>query len=181
MSARDVSKGMRRQHRELGLELAAIALGMFFFGFALVPLYEVFCEITGLGGRTNARAAAVVEENVDLARTVRVEFVAAAASMAPWEFRPSSSSMRVHPGEIVEASFVARNLTDQRLTGQAVPSVAPGLAAAHFQKLECFCFTAQEFAPREERSLSVRFLIDPDMPEHLDTVTLAYTLYAARP
>jgi cytochrome c oxidase assembly protein subunit 11 len=169
----------RTQHRELGFKLAAIALGMFLFGFALVPLYDVFCAITGLGGRTNTSAAAV-EENVDYARTVRVEFVAAAASTAPWEFRPSSSSMQVHPGEIVEASYLARNLTNQSLTGQAVPSVAPGLAATHFKKIECFCFTTQEFAPHEERSLSVRFLIDPEMPEHFDTVTLAYTLYAVR-
>jgi cytochrome c oxidase assembly protein subunit 11 len=170
----------RMQHRELGLKLAAIALGMFFFGFALVPLYDAFCAITGLGGRTNTSAAAAVEENVDLLRTVRVEFVAAVAPTAPWEFRPSSTSMQVHPGEIIETSFLARNLTNQNLTAQAVPSVAPGLAAQHFKKIECFCFTSQEFAPREERSLSVRFLIDPEMPEHFDTVTLAYTLYAAR-
>jgi cytochrome c oxidase assembly protein subunit 11 len=89
--------------------------------------------------------------------------------------------MHVHPGEIIEASFLARNLTNLSLTGQAVPSVTPGLAAEHFKKIECFCFTTQDFAPREERSLSVRFLIDPEMPEHFDTVTLAYTMYAARP
>jgi cytochrome c oxidase assembly protein subunit 11 len=169
------------QHRELVLKLAAIALGMFFFGFALVPLYEVFCTITGLGGRTNATAAAAVEQDVDALRTVRVEFIAAVAPTAPWEFRPSVSSLHVHPGEIIETTFRARNLTDARLTGQAVPSVAPGLAAAHFKKIECFCFTAQEFAPREERELSVRFFIDPKLPRHLDTVTLAYTLYVARP
>jgi cytochrome c oxidase assembly protein subunit 11 len=169
------------QHRELALKLAGIALGMFLFGFALVPLYDVFCAITGLGGRTNATAAEAVEENVDPARTVRVEFVADVAPTAPWEFRPSASSMAVHPGEIIETAFLARNLTSTSLTGQAVPSVAPGLAAEHFKKIECFCFTAQEFAPREERSLGVRFFIDPKLPAHIDTVTLAYTLYAAEP
>jgi cytochrome c oxidase assembly protein subunit 11 len=169
------------RHRELGIKLASIALGMFFFGFALVPLYDVFCEIIGLGGRIDTSAASLVEENVDPLRTVRVEFVAAVAPTAPLEFHPTSSSMQVHPGEIIETSFLARNLTNLSLTAQAVPSVAPGLAAAHFKKIECFCFTAQEFAPREERGLSVRFLIDPEMPEHFDTVTLAYTLYAARP
>jgi cytochrome c oxidase assembly protein subunit 11 len=168
-------------HRELGLKLAGIALGMFCFGFALVPLYDVFCEITGLGGRIDTSAPAAVEENVDTLRTVRVEFVAAVGPTAPWEFHPSVSSMHVHPGEIIEASFLARNLTNLSLTGQAVPSVTPGLAAEHFKKIECFCFTTQDFAPREERSLSVRFLIDPEMPEHFDTVTLAYTMYAARP
>jgi cytochrome c oxidase assembly protein subunit 11 len=168
------------QHRELALKLAAIALGMFAFGFALVPLYDVFCAITGLGGRTNATAVEV-EENADLTRTVRVEFVAEVAPTAPWEFRPSLRSMQVHPGEIIETAFLARNITNTSLTGQAVPSVAPGLAAEHFKKIECFCFTPQEFAPREERSLGVRFLIDPKLPEYLDTVTLAYTLYAAEP
>jgi cytochrome c oxidase assembly protein subunit 11 len=167
------------QHRQLGLKLAAIALGMFCFGFALAPLYDVFCEITGLGGRTNATAA-VVEENPDRARTVRVEFLAAVAPTAPWDFRPRSS-IQVHPGEIGETSYLARNLTGGNQTAQAIPSVAPGIAAEHLKKIECFCFTTQEFAPHEERVLDVRFLIDPKLPEHLDTVTLAYTLYAAPP
>ena len=169
------------QNRELGLKLAAIALGMFFFAFALVPLYDVFCTLTGLGGKTTAIAAAAVAEDVDETRIVRVEFVASVASTAPWEFRPAQSSMQVRPGEIVEAAYLARNLTDANRVGQAVPSVAPGLAAQHFKKIECFCFTPQEFAAREVRELGVRFLIDPELPEHLDTVTLAYTLYEARP
>jgi cytochrome c oxidase assembly protein subunit 11 len=168
------------QHRELGLKLAALALGMFFFGFALVPLYDVFCALTGLGGRT-ANAATDVTAVIDEARTVRVEFVASVAPTAPWEFRPTLSSIDVHPGAMIEASFLARNLTDADRTAQAVPSVAPGLAAQHFKKIECFCFTAQPFGPREERSLSVRFFIDSALPQHLDTVTLAYTLYEARP
>jgi len=169
------------QHRELGLKLAALALGMFFFGFALVPLYDVFCTLTGLGGKTTATAAAAVAEDVDETRVVRVEFVASVASTAPWEFRPAQSSMHVHPGEIVEAVYLARNLTDANRLGQAVPSVTPGLAAQHFKKIECFCFTPQQFAARETRELGVRFFIDPELPEHLDTVTLAYTLYEARP
>jgi cytochrome c oxidase assembly protein subunit 11 len=169
------------RHRELGIKLGALALGMFFFGFALVPLYDVFCAITGLGGRTNATAVAEVEESVDATRTVRVEFVAAVAPTAPWEFQPAQSSMRVHPGEIVETAYRARNLTGGKQTAQAVPSVAPGLAAEHFKKIECFCFAAQTFDPHEARSLSVRFFISPELPAHIDTVTLAYTLYAARP
>ena len=169
------------QHRELVLKLAALALGMFFFGFSLVPLYDVFCALTGLGGKTNATAVAAVEESIDATRTVRVEFVAAVAPTAPWEFRPAQSSIEVHPGEIVETTYLARNLTGGKQTAQAVPSVAPGLAAQHFKKIECFCFTTQAFSPHEARSLSVRFFIDPKLPEYLDTVTLAYTLYEARP
>jgi len=166
-------------HRELGLKLAALTAGMFFFGFALVPLYDIFCDLTGLGGRT-ADAPMQAEERVDAARTVRVEFVASVGAAAPWEFRPISSSMRIHPGEIREATFHARNLTQQSLSGQAVPSVAPGLAARHFKKIECFCFTEQAFAAGEARDLSVRFLVDPNLPEHIDTVTLGYTFYAIR-
>jgi cytochrome c oxidase assembly protein subunit 11 len=165
------------RHRELTLKLAALAVGMFFFGFALVPLYDVFCALTGLGGKTENAAAEVVE-HVDVSRTVRVEFVAALGPTAPWEFHPAVSSMQVHPGEINATSFFARNLTDRGITGQAAPSVAPGLAAQHFKKIECFCFTEQVFAPGEGRDMGVRFLIDPELPAHLDTVTLAYTLYA---
>jgi cytochrome c oxidase assembly protein subunit 11 len=166
------------RHRELTIKLAAMAAGMFFFGFALVPLYDVFCDLTGFGGRT-AATAADVEEKVDAARTVRVEFVASLGPTAPFEFRPNVSSMEVHPGQIVATSFHARNLTARHATAQAVPSIAPGLAAQHFKKIECFCFTEQVFGPGEGREMDVRFLIDPSLPAHFDTVTLSYTFYAA--
>ena len=104
----------------------------------------------------------------------------AVGATAPWEFRPAQSSIEVHPGTIVEATYVARNLTGAAQTAQAVPSITPGLAAEHFKKIECFCFTPQAFAAHEARTLSVRFLIDPELPAHLDTVTLAYTFYEAR-
>lgn len=166
------------QHRELGIKLAVLTVGMFFFGFALVPLYDVFCDLTGLGGRT-AAAPAVVEEDIDVTRGVRVEFVASVGSGAPLEFRPAVSSMTVHPGQIHTTSFFARNLTSHELTGQAVPSVAPGVGARYFKKIDCFCFTAQTFDPAEGRDLEVRFLVDPTLPAHLDTLTLSYTFYAA--
>src|SRR3970040_421035 len=121
------------RHRELTIKLAAMAAGMVFFGFALVPLYDVFCDLTGFGGRT-AATAAVVEEKVDAARTVRVEFVASLGPTAPFEFRPNVSSMEVHPGQLVATSFHARNLTARHATAQAVPTLAPGLAAESVQK-----------------------------------------------
>ena len=164
-------------HRELGLKLAALTAGMFFFGFALVPLYDIFCDLTGLGGRT-ADAPMQAEERVDAARTVRVEFVASVGAAAPWEFRPISSSMRIHPGEIREATFHARNLTQQSLSGQAVPSVAPGLAARYLKKIECFCFTRQAFEGGESRNMGVSFMLDPALPAHIDTLTLSYALFA---
>ena len=165
------------QHRELVLKLLAMAGGMFAFGFALVPLYYVFCDLTGLGGRT-ASTPQQVEEAVDESRSVRVEFVATLGQVAPWEFEPHRPSMEVHPGKIYRAEYVARNLTQRELTGQAVPSVAPGQAAKHFKKITCFCFTNQKFAPAEARDMEVVFMVAPELPEHIDTVTLSYTFYA---
>jgi len=166
-----------KRHRELTFKLAVLCVGMFGFGFALVPLYDVFCEITGLGGRT-AGEAQQVTENVDLDRTVRVEFVGALASGAPWDFHPTESHMEVHPGKLYETHYFARNLTGQPLVGQATPSVSPGIAAKHFKKVQCFCFTQQEFEPHEGREMQVLFMVDPDLPEHIDTVTLGYTFFA---
>jgi cytochrome c oxidase assembly protein subunit 11 len=168
----------RRGDRFLGLKLAGLVAAMFAFGFALVPLYDVFCELTGYGGRTANAAAAAVPTAPDFRRTLRVEFVASVPSGAPWEFRPAVSHLEVHPGEIYETHYEARNLTGQPLTAQAVPSVAPGLAGDHFKKLECFCFTTQAFEARETRDLKVRFMVDQELPEHVDTVSLSYTLFA---
>jgi cytochrome c oxidase assembly protein subunit 11 len=166
--------------RYLSAKLAALTIGMFFFGFALVPLYAVFCSVTGFGGRT-ADAAQTVVEHVDADRSVKVEFVAALGPIAPWEFRPTVSSMVVHPGELYTAEFFARNLTDKPIVGQAVPSVSPGAAAAHFKKVECFCFTQQAFEPNEARNMRVTFTVAPELPEYIDTLTLGYTFYAVDP
>jgi cytochrome c oxidase assembly protein subunit 11 len=164
------------RHRELGFKLAGLTLGMFFFGFALVPLYDVFCEVTGLGGKTSAVPTAAAE-NVDESRSVRLEFVASVDSHSPFEFEPAVSSMQVHPGQFYDATYHARNLTQSAITSQAVPSVAPGIAARHLRKVECFCFTTQAFAPGETKDMGVRFLIDPELPDYIDTLTLSYTLF----
>lgn len=165
----------------LVLKLAGLCAAMFVFGFALVPLYDVFCAITGLGGKTGREAAQVAELPAAApgeARTVRVEFLAQSARQAPWEFRPAQSHMEIELGRLYETEFVARNLTDEAITAQAVPSVAPGLAARHLKKVDCFCFTTQPFAPDEERELKLVFMVDPALPAHMDTVSLAYTLFA---
>ncbi|HLT25514.1 MAG TPA: cytochrome c oxidase assembly protein [Zeimonas sp.] len=161
----------------LTVKLIALCAAMFGFGFALVPLYDVFCQITGIGGRT-ADGPQQVTENVDVNRTVRVEFVGALASGAPWEFRPNVSHMEVHPGQLYETQYFARNLTGSTLIGHATPSVSPGSAAKYFKKVQCFCFTSQEFAPHEGRDMPVLFMVDPDLPAHIDTVTLGYTFFA---
>lgn len=167
---------MADSNRVLVIKLGAIVLGMFGFGYAMVPLYDVFCEVTGLNGRTSGSAAAI-SEAPDESRTVKVEFISSLDQHAPWEFRPASSSMIVHPGKAYVTTYVARNLADRDAVGHAVPSVAPGQAAKYFHKTECFCFTEQAFKIGEEKDMPVRFILDPDLPAHIDTVTLSYTFF----
>lgn len=168
-----VSQTNRRLVRRL---LLAVGV-MFGFGFALIPLYDVFCEITGLNGKTGTEAVSVVRDVVDTERTVTVEFVANVNVSAPWEFAPTVTKMQVHPGEFYQTSYHARNLTAESLVGQAVPSVSPGQAAQHFQKIECFCFTRQAFAPKEGRDMPVVFMVDPALAKDISTVTLSYTFF----
>jgi cytochrome c oxidase assembly protein subunit 11 len=149
---------------------------MFGFGFALVPLYDVFCQITGFGGRTNTEAVAA-EEAPNLNREIRVEFVTTVNSYAPFEFGADLDSMTVHPGKMYFATFTAKNMTEDDKIAQAVPSVAPVAAAEHFVKIECFCFNSQEFAANEEKAMPLQFIVDPDLPEYVDTITLQYTFF----
>jgi cytochrome c oxidase assembly protein subunit 11 len=165
------------QNRFLSLKLVALTIAMFGFGFALVPIYDVFCDLTGFGGRTSMTAATAAAEP-DFDRSVRLEFVASVDRSAPFEFRPEQSSINLVPGEVYETTYFARNLTDRGITARAVPSVAPGLAAEYVKKIECFCFTEQKFEPGEGRDMGVVFTIDPGLPEHIDTLTLSYALFA---
>ena len=169
---------MNTPDRHLVVKVAAIAVAMFAFGFALVPLYDVFCAITGFGGKTASAAAAVVE-TPDPSRTVRVEFLASVARGTPFELAPEISHMDVHPGQLYETHFRARNLTGAPLTAQAVPSVAPGPAARYFNKAECFCFTSQQFGPHEELTLKLAFMVAAELPAHVDTLSLSYTYFVA--
>lgn len=154
-----------------------VVVAMFGFGFALVPLYDVLCEVTGLNGKTRAAVADAGPMPVDESRTVIVEFVASVNDEAPWEFRPDVTRIEVHPGRFYTTHFYARNRSAEPLTGQAVPSVAPGLAATHFHKVECFCFNRQAFAAGEGREMPVTFRVDPKLPADVGTVTLSYTFF----
>ena len=164
--------------RYLTLKVAGLAVAMFGFGFALVPLYDVICAVTGFGGKTASSAVAVVE-TPDATRIVRVEFVANVPRGVPFTLEPEVSHMEVHPGQMYETHFRARNLTGSALTAQAVPSVAPGAAARHFNKVECFCFTSQEFKPNEEQTLKLSFMVATELPAHVDTLSLSYTYFTA--
>ena len=160
--------------------LAIAAVCMFGFGFALVPLYDVLCDITGLNGKTGRmELEQALSQTVDADREVTVEFLATVHSDLPWEFKPMVRKIRVHPGVVTEVNYFARNMTGEVVTGQAVPSVAPGLAAKYFSKTECFCFTRQSLGPGEGKEMPLRFVVDPALPENVRTVSLSYTFFQA--
>jgi len=172
-----MSSGQKNKaNQNLVLALLVVVVGAFGFGYLLVPLYDVFCEITGFGGRTNTQAVAVTEAP-DLDREIRVEFVTTVNSYAPFEFAADADSMTVHPGQMYFATFTAKNMTDEDKVAMAVPSVAPVAAAEHFVKIECFCFNSQEFTANEEKAMPLQFIVDPDLPDYVDTITLQYTFF----
>ncbi len=159
--------------------LLLIVVAMFGFGYLMVPLYDVICEVTGLNGKTGQISEADVAKQyqVDEDRLVTVEFVAINNGGMSWDFEPQVHSMKVHPGKIYAAAYSAVNATDQDMTGQAVPSVTPREASLYFDKTECFCFTKQTLAAGETRDMPLRFIVKPDLPEHINTLTLAYTFF----
>lgn len=157
--------------------LGVVVLAMFGFGFALVPLYNVFCELTGLNGKTGVVEANALDGVVDESRLVTVEFTGSVNSRLPWEFAPRTHKMRVHPGKVYEATFVAQNLASEGRVGQAVPSVAPAAASRYFNKTECFCFSPQKFEAGETRELPLRFVVDARLPAEIKTLTLSYTFF----
>jgi cytochrome c oxidase assembly protein subunit 11 len=167
----------QRENRRLSWQLAAIAAGSFGFGFALVPLYNVLCAVTGYGDQAKLLERVVAVERPDLTRTVTVEFLADVASAGTFEFRPERRTVEVHPGQLYTAQFYAHNLTGRDTVAQAVPNIAPSEVAAYFHKTECFCFSPQHFRLGEGRDMPVRFFIDPSLPKHIELVTLAYTFY----
>ena len=168
-----------RANRSLTWKLLVFALGSFGFGFALVPLYDVLCSVTGVGDQKALARAAVVTEKPDLNRTVTVDFLADLPSVGNFEFHPVVAQMQVHPGKLYEAHFFAHNLMGRDTVAQAVPNVAPSKAAAYFRKTECFCFSPQHFTTGEQREMPVRFYVDPALPGYIDRITLAYTFYDA--
>ena len=168
---------LRREVRRMTWALLAIAAGSFAFGFALVPLYNVLCSVTGYGDQTKLLERVQAIEHPDDSRTVTVEFLADVASAGNWDFRPVVRTIEVHPGRLYTAQFYAHNLTGRDTVAQAVPNIAPSEVAAYFHKTECFCFSPQHFALNEGRDMPVRFIIDPALPSHIDMITLAYTFY----
>lgn len=170
----------QRSNVRLGVKLGFVALFFVGFGFGMVPLYDVICEITGLNGKTNA-VAILPDKNtqVDLSRSVKVEFLSHSMPGVGLSFKSEQFSIRVHPGEISHMNYTITNTTDQAFVGQAIPSVTPAVAAQYFEKLECFCFNQQTFQPGETRTMPVVFVVNPKMDRDLGTVTLSYTFFEA--
>lgn len=158
-------------------KLVLVVFAMFGFGFALVPLYDVFCDITGLNGKTNEVGVAYADDGIDTSRTIKVQFITRMAKGIPWQFEPVVNEVSVHPGEVKFINFYAKNESQRDIIGQAVPSVSPGVAAGYFQKIECFCFTQQPLKAGEEVEMGLQFYVDLDLPLEINTLTLSYTLY----
>ena len=165
-------------HRGVVRKILWVCAGSFLFCFALIPIYSIYCEITGINGKTGAaRAARATGGGVDTSRTVTVQFDTSVKAGLPWAFRAKQASIDVHPGQVIEVLFEASNLSKSDLVGQAVPSVAPNRASIYFNKTECFCFTEQTLAAGETRDMPVRFVVDPALPANVSVMTLSYTFY----
>ncbi len=169
----------RKTPRNHAVMLAVLAVGMFGFAFALVPLYEVFCEITGINGKVAGTAETPVSITRFSDREVKIQFLGIVSKDMPWEFRPKQLSMSVNTEDIHTTEYFARNLTAKALSGHAIPSVSPGEAAKYLHKVECFCFSQQTLEGGEDVWMPIRFYLDADFPEDVHTITLSYTLYKA--
>ena len=156
------------------IKLFLIPLAMFGFAFALVPLYDTFCDITGLNGRTSSSTYDGKPISVDNTRTITIDFLAATSPGFPVKFYPVTKKMTVTPGKMYTINYYAENRSDKVIIGQAVPSVAPGSAATHLKKLECFCFTNQKFEPKVPVEMPVRFFVDSDLDKDIKNITLSY-------
>jgi len=175
----------RRSHGRLIGKLVAMLAVSFGFGFAMVPLYDVLCEATGLNGKTRSGvtaggiASGDAPSRIDTSRTVTIEFTGMVMPGLPWEMRPVTTKLTTHPGEMQQATYLVHNKSNQTIVGQAVPSVSPGLAAQHFDKLDCFCFKQQTLAPGETREMPLTFIVKPEIDAKIRTVTLSYAFFMA--
>jgi len=167
------------KNKRSSFKLWLVALAMFGFGFALSPMYSLFCQALGLNGRTVNAQSQVFDYKVDESRLIKVKFVTTTQSNLPWDFKPLNKELLVHPGELGKASFYIKNRSTEEITGQAIPSLAPTIAASHFNKTECFCFEQQTLAAGEEAEMPLQFVISPDLPQEVGTVFLTYQFFNA--
>ena len=167
------------KNKRLVNKLLWMVLGSLLFAFALVPLYDVLCTLTGLNGKTSNTAAVLSKAKVDNTRWVNVQFITSVMPGLGWNFYPKQSVVRVHPGQIETVIFVAKNTTNQVVVGRAVPSITPGIAAANLKKIECFCFVNQSLKAGEEKEMPLRFFVSPELPKDVSDMTLSYSFFPA--
>jgi len=165
-----------RSHTRVVRRLVLVAVAMFGFGFAMWPLYSVFCDLTGFGGR-GVQVASSSEGVQASDRQVKIRFDATVNSGLPWLFRPTQKSATVTLGEMSETLYLAMNSTDQAMVGRAIFNVTPPEASLYFVKTECFCFTEQVLQANESREMPVYYFIQPDLPDHIKEITLSYTFF----
>jgi cytochrome c oxidase assembly protein subunit 11 len=167
----------RKLNSQMFGKLIVVAVLMFGFGYALVPIYKKICEITGINFLTtkDVTIEEVKNTQVDTSRTITVEFDANV--QGPWRFRPTVSSVQVHPGEMTQVVYEVVNTQSRAIDGQAIPSYAPQQVGAHFKKVECFCFQQQTLGPNEAKQMPVVFFVDPALPKDVKTITLSYTFF----
>lgn len=161
-------------------KLALVAVAMFGFGYVLVPIYNVFCDVTGLNGKTGTISEAEAEKTqVDMNREVTIQFDTNVHGELPWIFKAEQHKVTVHPGKPTDVYFVVENKSGHEIVGQAIPSMAPGEASIYFNKTECFCFSQTTLKPGERKEMLVRFVVDPDLPKKISSMTLSYTFFKA--
>lgn len=170
---------LKSANTKLAKKMVWVAAGSLLFAFALVPLYDVLCSITGLNGKTDNAASTLAKAKVDTTRNVTVQFTSAVMPGLGWNFYPKQSSITLHPGKIETVLFEAKNITSQVVVGQAIPSVTPGIASVYLKKVECFCFVNQSLKPGETKIMPLRFFIDPAIPKDINVMTLSYSFFEA--
>lgn len=163
--------------RRTVIRTVAVLLGMFGFAFALVPLYDVFCQITGINGKVDLTAKSIVHEEVDESRYINVQFITRGSAGLPWHMAVEMRQMSVHPGQMAEVDFTFTNNSPSESWGRAVPSVSPSSATTHLRKISCFCFEEQQLYSNERLTISLIFQVARDLPADINTITLVYTLY----
>ena len=170
-----MSETLQSENRRLSRKLAVVAVGMFGFGFALVPFYNQICQALGIY-TLEQKSELPANTQVDASRTVTVEFDSNTRDL-PWRFQPTVRHITVHPGEVATVEYEVINVRGSAVTGQAVPSYGPSTAGEYFHKIECFCFQQQTLAAGETRRMPVTFVVDPKLPKDVTTISLSYTFF----
>ena len=177
MSEQQQKTATTKRNRSSARFMFILVLGMFGFGFAMVPLYNLLCEVTGINGSTTGRVKdeSILTARVDYNRVITVQFDSTMNMDLPWEIRPMVKKVEVHPGEIKEVKYYAKNNANHAIVAQAIPGISPWQATNHFNKTECFCFAQQKLEAGEAMEMVLRFVIDPALPDQYKTITLSYT------